>query len=63
MRLRVKDGIGAGNLFTANTLDNTTVKEDETWVGAPIDTPVDEITEQGKEQETYIGKETKTQKI
>ena len=60
MRLRVKDGIGAGNLFTANTLDNTTVKEDETWVGAPIDTPVDEITEQGKEQETYIGKETKT---
>ena len=49
-----KDGFGYGNLEATNTYDNAIVNDDETYVGVPIDKPIDE-------HETYIGKETKQQ--
>tara|TARA_R110002020_G_scaffold378212_1_gene589275 strand:- start:806 stop:1837 length:1032 start_codon:yes stop_codon:yes gene_type:complete len=49
-----KDGFGYGNLEATNTYDNAIVNDDETYVGLPVDKPIDE-------HETYIGKETKQQ--
>lgn len=48
-----KDGQGYGNLDTQDVSANSVVHDDETYVGAPIDKPIDE-------HETYIGKETKS---
>jgi len=49
-----KDGYGYGDLDSQHhVMDNSTVSDDETYVGSPTDKPIDE-------HETYIGKETKS---
>ena len=49
-----KDGYGYGDLDSQHhVMDNSTVSDDETYVGAPSDKPIDE-------HETYIGKESKS---
>lgn len=49
-----KDGYGYGDLDSQHhVMDNSTVSDDETYVGSPSDKPIDE-------HETYIGKESKS---